>query len=142
MECSPGTFVYWDRNYANSCPEQPFLITALATTRVVSVISTSRLCVDLGHKSIASENSLHHRVFFLNAPELKVISHCEEHLVLKAGKDHGYQPGDILFGLPFHVCLTVVLYESAVTVEHYKVTGEWKTVAGDRNSLVDRLLFK
>lgn len=95
------------------------------------MISSLSLCVDLGHKSIASENSLHHRVFFLNAPKLKVISHSEEHLVLKAGKDHGYQPGDILYGLPFHVCPTVALYESAVTVEHNKVTGEWKTLARD-----------
>jgi D-threonine aldolase len=132
VECSPGTFIYWDSNYEKSCPEQPFLIAALVITRVVSLPGSSRLCVDLGHKSIASENDLHHRVFFLNAPELKIISHSEEHLVLEAEKAHRYQPGDVLYGLPFHVCPTAALYERAITVENNKVTGEWKTMARDR----------
>ena len=56
----------------------------------------------------------------------------EEHLVLEAGAGHSYKVGDILYGIPFHICPTVALYERAITVEEGKITGEWKIVARDR----------
>jgi D-serine deaminase-like pyridoxal phosphate-dependent protein len=92
----------------------------------------NKICIDLGHKSIAAENELNKRVFFLNAPELKFISHSEEHLVAETNTRHSYKPGDVLYGLPYHVCPTVALYERAYTVENNKVSGEWKTIARDR----------
>ena len=130
--CSPGTFIYWDKGYQDLCKEQPFLPAALVVTRVISLPDTGKICVDLGHKSVAAENDLPNRVFFLNAPELKAISQSEEHLVLQAGDDHNYKPGDILYGLPMHICPTVALYERGYTVADHKVNGEWKTIARDR----------
>lgn len=132
VECSPGTFIYWDRNYEQSCPEQPFQSAALIITRVISVPGPNTLCLDLGHKSIAAENDLHHRVFFLNAPQFKMKSQSEEHLVVETESRHSYQPGDVLYGLPFHVCPTAALYERAMAVENNEVTGEWKMLARDR----------
>jgi len=38
-------------------------------TRVISKPAPDTLCLDLGHKSIASENPLDRRVHFLNAPD-------------------------------------------------------------------------
>lgn len=133
VECSPGTFVYWDWNYQNLFSEQPFQLAALVITRVVSLPDDQKICLDLGHKSIASENDIHHRVFFLNAPELKLIGHSEEHLVAEAKAGHLYKPGDILYGVPFHVCPTAALYEKAITIENNKAAGEWKTTARDRS---------
>ncbi|HKB43962.1 MAG TPA: hypothetical protein VKC90_06225, partial [Chitinophagaceae bacterium] len=132
IECSPGTFIYWDKTYQDLCPEQIFLPAALVMTRVISLPDETKLCLDLGHKSVAAENELIRRVYFPDAPQLKAISQSEEHLVVDAGKDHSYKVGDLLFGIPFHICPTVALYEKAYTVENGKLAGEWKTIARDR----------
>jgi len=132
VECSPGTFVYWDKGYSEICPEQPFVPAALVVTRVVSLPDATKLCLDLGHKSIAAESELSRRVFFLNAPQLKTVSQSEEHLVVEAGVGHHFKVGDVLYGIPVHICPTVALYERAFTVEKNKVKGEWKTIARDR----------
>jgi D-threonine aldolase len=132
VECSPGTFIYWDKGYTEVCPEQPFLPAALVITRVISLPDATKLCLDLGHKSIAAENELARRVFFINAPQLKTVSQSEEHLVVEAGVGHQFKVGDVLYGMPIHICPTVALYERAYTVEKNKVRGEWKTIARDR----------
>ncbi|HZE82728.1 MAG TPA: D-TA family PLP-dependent enzyme [Puia sp.] len=132
IECSPGTFIYWDKGYMEGCPEQHFLPAALVITRVISLPDSTKLCLDLGHKSIAAENELARRVFFLNAPGLVPIGQSEEHLVVDAGPGHKYRIGDLLYGLPFHICPTVALYERAVTIGDGLVTGEWMNSARDR----------
>lgn len=132
VECSPGTFVFWDQSYLENCPEQPFQLAALVITRVISQPNATQICVDLGHKSIAAENELGRRVVFLNAPGLKAVSQSEEHLVLEAGEVHSFKPGDVLYGVPIHVCPTVALYERGFIVENGTVNGEWKIVARDR----------
>ena len=132
VECSPGTFVYWDRGYSLMCPEQSFLTAALVVSRVVSLPGATRLCLDLGHKSISAENELTKRVFFLNAPELVFISHSEEHLVVDAGEGHHYKVGDVLYGLPYHICPTIALYGRAITIGGYNISGEWRNIARDR----------
>ncbi|EHQ24943.1 D-TA family PLP-dependent enzyme [Mucilaginibacter paludis] len=132
IECSPGTFIYWDGGYQQAFTEQAFLTAALVITRVVSLPDETKICVDLGHKSIASENVLDKRVTFLNTPELKFVGHSEEHLVLDAGPNHQYQIGDVLYGLPHHICPTVALYASATTIINKKVSGEWQNQARNR----------
>lgn len=132
VECSPGTFIFWDKGYEANCPEQPFLPAALIVSRVVSLPGENMLCLDLGHKSIASENGLEKRVFFLNAPDLKFTSHSEEHLVATAPAGHKYKTGDVLYGLPYHICPTVALYERALVVADGEVNDEWMIVARDK----------
>lgn len=132
VECSPGTFIYWDNGYRTALAEQPFLHAALVITRVISRPGPTKLCVDLGHKSIAAESPLAQRVTFLNAPNLRPVGQSEEHLVLDAGEGYTYQIGDVLYGLPHHICPTCALYERAYTVENGTVTGEWLTIARDR----------
>ena len=132
VECSPGTFIYWDKGYLDNCAEQPFLNAAVVLSRIISLPAENKICIDLGHKSIAAENELSKRVYFLNAPELKFISHSEEHLVAETNPGHSYKPGDVLYGLPWHICPTVALYERVYTVENNKLSGEWKTIARDR----------
>jgi D-serine deaminase-like pyridoxal phosphate-dependent protein len=132
IECSPGTFIYWDKGYLNNCAEQKFLNAAMVLARVMSLPAPNKICIDFGHKSIASENELNKRVYFLNAPELKFISQSEEHLVAETIPGHSFKPGDVLYGIPYHICPTVALYERAYTIENKKVQGEWKTIARDR----------
>lgn len=131
-ECSPGTFIYWDKGYGDSFTEQHFLPAALVITRVISLPAERILCLDLGHKSIAAENTLDKRVYFLNAPELKFVSQSEEHLVVESTEDHHYKVGDILYGMPYHICPTVALYERALVVENNEVTTAWRNIARDR----------
>ncbi|MBC7828864.1 MAG: D-TA family PLP-dependent enzyme [Chitinophagaceae bacterium] len=132
IECSPGTFIYWDKGYQDLCKEQPFLPAALVISRIISIPDKNKICIDLGHKSIASEGELSRRVHFLNAGGLQFIGHSEEHLVAQIPDGHAFQTGDLLYGLPFHICPTVALYERAYTIENGTVTGEWKNVARDR----------
>jgi len=132
IECSPGTFIYWDAGYQQSLREQPFLPAALVISRIISMPSETTICTDLGHKSIAAENEILKRVFFLNAPELTITGQSEEHLMARTEQGHSYQVGDILYGLPFHICPTCALYENAVIAEDGYITGEWEIVARDR----------
>jgi len=136
IECSPGTFVYWDKGYTDLCPEQKFLPAIVLVTRIISLPSVNKICTDLGHKSVAAENEITRRVFFLNAEGLKPVGQSEEHLVLETKEDHSFKVGDIFYGLPYHVCPTVALYDSIYTIENGKVTGEWKNVARDRKITV------
>jgi D-serine deaminase-like pyridoxal phosphate-dependent protein len=132
VECSPGTFVYWDKGYQLGMPEQEFLPAALVISRVISLPGDTKLCLDVGHKSVSAENELSKRIYFLNAPELVPVGQSEEHLVVEAGKDHGYQIGDVLYGIPHHVCPTVALYERAYIIENKELNGEWLNAARDR----------
>ncbi|MBI2428516.1 MAG: D-TA family PLP-dependent enzyme [Ignavibacteriales bacterium] len=131
VECSPGTFVFWDWSYKHTYPDDPFNYAALVATRIISVIDETRFCIDLGHKSVAAENPLP-RVHFLNAPEETPVSHSEEHMVVKVPDITRYSIGDVLYGVPVHICPTVALYERASVVEQNKIVGEWKVTARDK----------
>lgn len=132
IECSPGTFIYWDKGYLDQCREQKFLPAALVISRAISHPAKDRICLDLGHKSIASENEISRRVYFLNMPELEFVGHSEEHLVVKNPGENLLTPGTLLYGLPHHICPTVALYERALTCENGLISGEWKNIARDR----------
>ncbi len=132
VECSPGTFIFWDAGYQQGLTEQPFLPAALVISRIISHPAKNLFCSDLGHKSIAAERDLDSRVLFLNAPKMKFVGQSEEHLVMETDNPDDYKTGDILYGLPLHICPTCALYERALIVENGKVTGEWKIIARDR----------
>jgi len=132
IECSPGTFIYWDKGYQVTLKEQPFLIAAIVVTRVVSLPTTNTICVDLGHKGIASENTIDKRVYFLNAEGLIPVGHSEEHLVLKNEGDQKFKVGDVLYGVPHHICPTVNLYDSPNVITDHRYVGNWNTVSRSR----------
>jgi D-serine deaminase-like pyridoxal phosphate-dependent protein len=131
VECSPGTFVFWDHGYKINIPDQPFDYAALVLSRIISITDDHTICTDLGYKSVSSENPLP-RVYFLNATDATPISHSEEHLVLKVKDSSVFRPGDVLYGVPVHICPTVALYEKASVIENNKAVDEWKVVARDR----------
>lgn len=133
VECSPGTSIFWDACYAGICPEQPFEPAVALVTRVLSLPTPTRVCIDLGHKSVAAENDIARRVVFFEASDLRPVSQSEEHLVTEAPAGHAYRPGDVLMGIPYHVCPTVALYERLPVVVAGKLDGYWKVTARDRN---------
>lgn len=135
IQCSPGTFVFWDWGYANNLPEQHFNWAAVVITRVISIIDKQLLCLDLGHKSIAAE-SPQPRVHFLNAPEAQPVSQSEEHLVLKVADTSAYPIGTVFYGIPLHICPTVALYEKAYVAVDNAVVANWAVVARNRQIIV------
>jgi D-serine deaminase-like pyridoxal phosphate-dependent protein len=124
-DCSPGTFVFWDKGYSDICPEQPFLPAALVISRVISLPEKGKICTDLGHKSIAAENEIHKRAWFINAPELRLLAQSEEHGIADTGPGHNYKPGDVLYVMPYHICPTVALYDHMVVIENHKAGESW-----------------
>lgn len=131
IECSPGTFIYWDKGYETILPEQHYEHAALVMCRVISKPAENTICVDLGHKSIASENPLNNRVTLLNF-NAEAIGHSEEHMVLKVKPGTSVEVGDVLYGIPYHVCPTVALYETAFSIENHHVKATWQTKARNR----------
>lgn len=99
--------------------------------RVISIIDKKTLCLDLGHKSVASENPFP-RVKFLTSPEAEAIGHSEEHLVVRVPDTAKHQIGEVWYGVPYHICPTVALYDSVQVVENNKATKKWKVIARDR----------
>jgi D-threonine aldolase len=136
VECSPGTFIYWDKGYADICKEQNFQPAAVLVTRVVSFPAKGLITTDLGHKSVAAENDISRRIFFMQDENLEAIRQSEEHLVLENHGNKVYKVGDVVYGLPYHICPTVALYESVITIENGSKTGEWATTARDKKITV------
>ena len=132
VECSPGTFVFWDWGYQHQFPDLPFQYAALVIARVISMLDEHTICLDLGHKSVAAENPLP-RVHFLNAPGAVPVAQSEEHLVVEVEDAHSWKIGDVWYGVPVHICPTVALYEKAHIVEEGCMTGEWRVIARDRS---------
>ncbi len=135
VECSPGTFVFWDWGYKHTMPDEPFEYAALVITRVISIVDEHTITTDLGHKSVAAENPFP-RVHFLNAPEVTPISQSEEHLVAKVPDSRLFKTGDVLYGVPVHICPTVALYEKVIVIENNMAVDEWKVISRDRKITV------
>ena len=133
VDLSPGTYVFWDAGYGQSCPELPFQPAAILITRVVSKPGHNKLCLDLGHKSVSAENPIDKRVRFLNAPEASFVDQKEEHLVIELPNRDDFEVGDILYGVPWHVCPTVALHQEVVVIDKNKnISDKWQILARNR----------
>jgi D-serine deaminase-like pyridoxal phosphate-dependent protein len=129
--CSPGTTVLWDWVSDERFPELPFEYAAVLVTRIVSIIDKNTICLDLGHKAVAAEMPLP-RVLFLNHPEAAPVSQSEEHLVVSVPGDRYYQPGDVFYAVPRHICPTCALYAEAVVCENHHWVDNWAVTAHNR----------
>ena len=131
VEVGAGTTVLWDFNQEESCPGHHFLNAAVLLTRVVSKPSPGHLCFDLGHKSVASEMP-HPRVRLFGLEDAIAVVHSEEHLVLKTQRASDYQIGDVVYGIPRHVCPTMALHSEVWAVRDGVATERWPVVARAR----------
>lgn len=126
----PGTTLLWDAGYASAYPDLDFLPAAVIAGRVISKPSGT-LCMDLGHKSIASEMD-HPRLHFLELEPGQVIHHNEEHLVIRTESQEQISTGDLVYALPTHICPTIALHDQVYVIEEGKATGTWKVTARNR----------
>ena len=129
--CSPGTFIFWDWGYAQKIPEQDFDYAAVLLSRVISIIDSNHICVDLGYKAVASDPPAE-RVMFLNAPMAKTAFQSEEHLVLKVADSNDFPIGKVLYGIPTHVCPTVALYDQVEVIQENQKIGRWQIIGRNR----------
>lgn len=127
--CSPGTCLLWDYGYDALLAEQPFTFAAVLITRVISKPARGIITTDLGHKSVAAENPISKRICFLNLDNYEVRSQSEEHLVIEVKDWDKVKVGDLLYGVPYHICPTVALYDEANIIEDGSLVGQWKIEA-------------
>jgi 3-hydroxy-D-aspartate aldolase len=105
---------------------------ALVLTRVVSKPAEDRLCLDLGYKAIGAEGPPP-RVHFLGLGEVGFLTHSEEHLVIETPRGADMGIGALLYGVPWHACTTVALYDKAVIVHGARAMEVWPIVARGRS---------
>ncbi|PRX54943.1 D-TA family PLP-dependent enzyme [Flagellimonas meridianipacifica] len=130
--CSPGTCVLWDWGYDEKLTEQDFEYAALIISRVISKPTKDIVTIDLGHKSVAAENPIDKRVKFLNLEGYKLLSQSEEHGVLKVNKWDNIKVGDVLYGVPYHICPTINLHDGVSLIRKNSKVGNWSISARSR----------
>ena len=131
VECSPGTCVLWDSGYGTTMPDLDFLPAATLLTRVVSRPAHNRLCLDLGHKAVASEMP-HPRVIFPALPQARAVAHNEEHLVVETEDAAHFPVGAVVHGIPWHICPTVALHSHVHVATAGRASAIWPVVGRAR----------
>ena len=131
VSLSPGTTVLWDAGYAHKLPDLPFQPAAVLLSRVLSRPAPGQLCLDLGHKAVASEMP-HPRTVFLNLPDAVAVSHSEEHLVVESPGADRFRVGDVVYSLPWHVCPTMALHQEVWLAENGRARSTWTVAARSR----------
>ncbi len=131
VECSPGTCIFWDASYADKFPDLDFLHAAVLLTRVISKPGDNRLSLDLGYKAVSPDNP-DPRVVLFGLDDATTIVHNEEHLTIATSQAGRYRVGDVLYGIPFHICPTVALHQYAWVVEDGRASDRWEVIARDR----------
>jgi len=131
VACSPGTWIFWDERYSSDYQEQKFQKAAMIATRVISKLDAHTYCLDVGHKSIASEMPFP-RMAFDTPHQFTQVGHSEEHLLIKSEAPDVLHPGELLLAYPFHVCPTVALHDYAHIISDGEIVDQWKVIARTR----------
>jgi D-serine deaminase-like pyridoxal phosphate-dependent protein len=131
VEVSAGTTVLWDFGQPTISPDLDFLNAAIVLSRVVSQPAPGRLCLDLGHKAVASEMP-HPRVKIFGLEDATFPIHSEEHLVVETPRAAAFPVGTVVYAVPRHVCPTVALHEEAVVVRDGRAVDRWHVAARTR----------
>ena len=131
VETSPGTLLLWDWGYSSSFEDLNFFHAALLLTRIISKPASDLLCLDLGHKAVASEMP-QPRIKILDFEKYTIIGHNEEHMVIRTAEAGKYKTGDSLYCIPWHICPTVDRHDSVYVVNDHIIKGQWNIEARKR----------
>lgn len=126
----PGTPILWDAGYEKNIPDMEFLIAAVLAGRVIGK-PHGKVCLDLGHKAMASEMP-HPRLKFLELQMDGIENQSEEHLVILTPDVEKLNPGDFVYAVPIHICPTIALQEQVYVVEKNRVVATWDVIARKR----------
>jgi D-threonine aldolase len=129
---SPGTGIFHDVGYGGHFPDLDFVPAAAVVARVISRPTPDRVTLDLGNKSVAADPPKGQRVYFPDLPTASQVIHNEEHLVLETPDAEKFQPGDVLLGIPTHICPTSALHQDVAVIDQGKLVGSWDVTARNR----------
>jgi D-serine deaminase-like pyridoxal phosphate-dependent protein len=135
VEVGAGTTVLWDFGQTETTPDQDFLNAAVILGRVISKPLDNRLCLDVGHKAVASE-MVPPRARWFGLEDAVPVIHSEEHLVLQTDRASQYAVGQVVYGIPRHVCPTIALHSEVQCVRDGRATESWPVVARARRLTV------
>jgi D-serine deaminase-like pyridoxal phosphate-dependent protein len=137
VELSPGTCVLNDHGYGTKFPDLgDFVPAALLVTRVISRPTPTRITFDLGYKAVASDPPAGKRLILLDFPAYEPVLHNEEHFVVECAEAARYQPGDVAYAMPTHICPTSALHRHAYVVDNGQVVDRWEIRGRDRELTV------
>jgi len=131
VELSPGTLLLWDYGYSTAFTDMDFLHAAVLFTRVISKPAKDLLCIDLGHKSVASEMP-QPRIKIPGSANYSIVSQNEEHMVIRTEEAGRMKIGTPVYAIPFHICPTVDRFDVVSVVRDGKVTEQWNVEARRR----------
>ncbi len=133
IECSPGTCTLSDYNYGRNYTDMACIHpAAVLMARVISRCGPNQLTLDLGYKAVSGDQPAGRRCHVLNIPDAKEVGHSEEHLVIETIHASEFEPGDVIYALPAHVCPTVALHSHLQVIAGGEVVGSWPVTARDR----------
>ena len=128
IEVGAGTTVLWDFGQPEISPDLDFQNAAVLLARVISRPTANSICVDLGHKAVASEMP-QPRVRWFGLEDAIPVMHNEEHLVLQTTRVEAYPVGTVVYGIPRHICPTVALHSEVWCVRDGLAVQKWPVVA-------------
>ena len=64
--------------------------------------------------------------------DAEFVGHSEEHLMVRTPRASEYRVGDVLYGLPFHVCPTMALHSEVWAVKDGNAAELWPVTARAR----------
>ncbi len=128
---SPGTTLLWDYGYRTHFPDLSFSIAAIVVSRVISKPGSDLICLDCGYKAVAAEMEAP-PLYFPQFPDAVIVNHSEEHLVLRTTQARSYKIGQLVYGVPHHICPTVALHDSVGVVRDQQLQGRWRITARSR----------
>jgi len=131
VETSPGTVLLWDDGYGKAFKDMKYLCAAVLLSRVISKPAEDLICIDLGHKAVASEMP-HPRVKLCGFDNYEFVAHNEEHLVIRLPEAGLMKVGDVVYCIPWHICPTVDRHDLAYVIKAGRVTGKWNVEARRR----------
>lgn len=135
IELAAGTTVLHDTGYGDRFHEPEmtgFHPATLVLTRVVSRPNATRITVDCGNKSVSPDQPMAERVRFPDVPDGKTVMHSEEHLVLETSHRDRFAPGDVLLGVPRHICTTINMHDWVYVIDDGKLVDQWPITARRR----------
>ena len=71
-------------------------------------------------------------MYFPEFPDAVQDIHNEEHLVVESPLVNNLQPGDVVWGIPVHICPTSALYEKVYVVDEGQLLEPWTVTSRNR----------
>jgi len=135
VEVGAGTIALWDSGQPDLSPDLDFDNALVILARVISHPTSDRICLDVGHKAIASEMA-QPRAHWFGLEDARIVMHSEEHMVLETDRSGQFPVGTEVYGLPRHVCPTVALHHDVWCVRDGVAIEKWPVTARSRTLTV------